>query len=87
MAKERVPASKEGEEKKGRVRKPANQEAARNKVDGSAEMASSLVALQHQVGNRAVQRLLAQRGGGTDGPFELDDETAARINQERGGGQ
>ncbi len=87
MAKERVSGSKENEEKKARVRKPENQEAAHNKVDGSAEIGSSLAALQHQVGNRAVQRLLAQRGGGTDGPFELDDETARRINQERGGGQ
>jgi hypothetical protein len=32
-----------------------------------------------------VQRLLAQRSG--DGGFELDDETAGRINQARGGGQ
>jgi hypothetical protein len=40
---------------------------------------------QQQVGNRAVQRLLAQRSG--DGPFDLDDETADRINRERGDGQ
>ena len=40
--------------------------------------------LQQQVGNRAVQRLLAQRSG--NGPFELDDDTAGQINQQRGGG-
>ena len=54
--------------------------------DSSAEN-SPMSSLQDQVGNRAAQRLLGplQRRG--DGPFELDEETAARINQERGGGQ
>jgi hypothetical protein len=37
------------------------------------------------VGNQAVQRLLAQRSG--EGAFELDESTASRINQARGGGQ
>lgn len=46
---------------------------------------TGLASLQQLVGNRAVQRLLAQRSG--DGPFELDDDTAGRINRERGGGQ
>ncbi len=41
--------------------------------------------LQQTIGNRAVQRLLAQRAG--DGAFELDEATQARINRERGGGQ
>lgn len=45
----------------------------------------TLMALQDQVGNHVVQGLLAQRQG--NGPFELDDETASRINQARGGGQ
>jgi hypothetical protein len=40
--------------------------------------------LQQTVGNQAVQRLLAQRSG--DGGFDLDEETAGRINQARGGG-
>ncbi|MBN1934497.1 MAG: DUF4157 domain-containing protein [Anaerolineae bacterium] len=35
--------------------------------------------------NRQVQRLLAQRSG--QEPFELDEETAGRINRERSGGQ
>jgi hypothetical protein len=48
--------------------------------------AASLLHLQQQVGNRAVQRLLAQRSGG-DGAFELDEATTGRINQARGGGQ
>ena len=46
---------------------------------------SALTDLQRQVGNEAVQRLLAQRSG--DGAFNLDDETAGRISRERGGGQ
>jgi hypothetical protein len=41
--------------------------------------------LQKIVGNRAIQRLLSQRSEGRQ--TQLDDETAARINRERGGGQ
>lgn len=72
----------ENEEKKARQRKP---EARRQRPDASAAPGSapSLAGLQHQVGNRAVQRLLAQRSSG----FELDDETAGRIQSQRGGGQ
>lgn len=50
-----------------------------------SEAGNSLAALQQQVGNRAVQRLLIQRSG--DGPFEVNDEIAERVNRERGGGQ
>lgn len=39
----------------------------------------------NQMGNGAIQRLLAQRSG--DGAFDLDDATAGRINRARGGGQ
>lgn len=46
---------------------------------------SPLVTLQNQLGNAAVQRLLAQRSG--NGPTELDDDTAAHINSARDGGQ
>ncbi len=52
---------------------------------GGQEASRPLASLQHQVGNRAVQRLLAQRS--SDGSSELDDETAGRINQQRSGGQ
>ncbi|MBC7236729.1 MAG: DUF4157 domain-containing protein [Chloroflexi bacterium] len=46
---------------------------------------SYLTALQRLIGNRAVQRLVAQlRGEGES--FELDDETAQRIERERSGG-
>jgi len=45
---------------------------------------TSLIVLQNHLGNRAVQRLLAQCSG--DGSTELDNETANRINRQRGGG-
>ncbi len=40
--------------------------------------------LQQRVGNRAIQRLLAQRSA--VGPAEVDDEIAGRINRKRGSG-
>jgi len=46
---------------------------------------SGITLLQQQVGNRAVQRLLTQRSSSE--PFEVEDETAQRIEKERGGGQ
>ena len=46
---------------------------------------SGVLNLQKTVGNQAVQRLITQRSG--EGAFELDDTTANRINQARGGGQ
>lgn len=46
---------------------------------------SGLTHLQNQLGNRAVQRLIAQRSG--EGAFDLDEETAGQINSARGGGQ
>ena len=76
------------EEKKNILRKSrseANEEAS-NSADGEK---ATLTTFQQQVGNRAVQRLLAQRSsdGAASGGFELDDETAERINHERGSGQ
>jgi hypothetical protein len=40
--------------------------------------------LHHAIGNQAVQRLIAQRNG--QGPTELDNETAGRIDRARSGG-
>ena len=80
MTQERVP-----DENKTKVCKPeANAADAKLLAADSADL-PALNSLQQSIGNRAVQRLLAQRSG--DGPFELDDQTAARINSERGGGQ
>jgi hypothetical protein len=52
---------------------------------GPGKRAAEVLRLQRQVGNQAVQRLMAQRRG--DGSFELDEQTASQINQARGGGQ
>jgi hypothetical protein len=52
---------------------------------GLAPRFASVLRLQRLVGNRAVQRLLQRQGGGEG--FDLDDETAGRINQARGGGK
>jgi len=78
-------------DEKHRVKRPKPAEggpAKQPQVDSSPAVAGMLN-LQHQVGNRAVQRLLAQRDGGdaSGGAIELDDEMASRINRERGGGQ
>jgi hypothetical protein len=45
----------------------------------------TLTRMQQTVGNAAVQRFLAQRSAA--GPTELDDDTAAAINSQRGRGQ
>lgn len=74
-----------GNEKLGRVPKPAKSEpAAEQRADPGEQ--NALASLQQQVGNRAVQRLIAQRSGG-EGAYELDDDTAGRIKNQRGGGQ
>jgi hypothetical protein len=73
---ERIPKNKGAH--KPEVTKPPEKT-----VDGGK--VSPLASLQQTVGNRAVQRLIAQRKG--DGAFALDDETAGRIGSARGGGQ
>lgn len=69
------------EEKKGEVQKPDKQAL----PSMQADHIEPLTALQNQIGNQAVQRLLAQRS--SEGAGEVDDETAGRINRARGGGQ
>jgi hypothetical protein len=80
IAKEKLMANEHIlDEKKNRVHKTASKKAISQpseKVDRPA-----IAGLQQQVGNRAVQRLLAQRNGA--GSYELDEETEARINRER----
>jgi hypothetical protein len=78
MAQDRIP-----DEKKTVSKKPA----ANTTITKTADTAerSAMVGLQQQVGNRAVQHLLAQRSG--NGPYELDEATEGRINRARGGGQ
>jgi len=70
------------DEKVIKQRKPGPREQSK---EGPKEAGAALSTLQQTVGNRAVQRLLTQRSG--EGAFDLDDDTATRINQQRGGGQ
>ncbi len=80
------------EEKKNIIRK-TKAETHEQEAQSPGNDKATLTTIQQQVGNRAVQRLLAQRSG--DGStsaslsagFELDDDTADRIDRERGGGQ
>jgi hypothetical protein len=76
--------SKERMSEEGKVLKPKQAEVEQESVDPRPD-ATGIAGLQQSIGNRAVQRLLAQRSA--DGAFELDDATAGRINQARGGGQ
>jgi hypothetical protein len=78
MAKERINGSKENEDHH-RAHKPDPQQAAHERPG------SALATFQQQVGNRALRRLIVQRS--TSVPADLDDETATRINHERGSGQ
>ncbi len=73
------------EEKKGKVQKPSQDKTSQDSSIQGSEPNNTVTVLQHQVGNQAVQRLLAQRSG--NGPFDLNDETEARINNQRGSGQ
>ena len=43
--------------------------------------------IQRELGNRAIQRVLAQREGGPDGGLAVDEDTQARINSQRSSGQ
>jgi hypothetical protein len=79
MAEERV-----SEEKKDRLIKPEKKDRPQSHADGGGPE-GRLNRLQQAVGNRAVQRLLAQRKG--EGPYEVEDQTAERINHERDKGQ
>jgi hypothetical protein len=49
--------------------------------------AQKIQRIQRELGNRSIQRVLAQREGGQDSGFDVDDETEGRINSQRGGGQ
>jgi Domain of unknown function (DUF4157) len=72
------------EEKKNMIHK-AKAESHDQEMESPGGEQATLATFQQQLGNRAVQRMLAQRSG--DGSFDLDDDTADRINRERGGGQ
>lgn len=58
--------------------KPGAREQVKQKLDAVSKF-------QQAVGNRAVQRLIAQRNSAA--PGAVDEQIAARINQQRGAGQ
>ncbi len=87
MEPERIP-----EELKAKPKRQENEVVQDLSASSPGDVVSSLTSLQQQVGNRALQRMLSQRGlvqrsGGKDEAFDLDDETTSRINRERSGGQ
>lgn len=86
MTKEKVPA-----DEKVLKKHPPEREADRehDQADRQETPQKGISLLQQRVGNRAVQRLLAQRSRGKKqgGSFEVDEETAQRIEKERGSGQ
>ena len=56
-----------------------------DQADGKrSPKATGIASLQQKIGNRAVQRLIAQR---SDETTDMDEETAERINRERSSGQ
>jgi hypothetical protein len=69
------------EEKKSRVLKGSKSE----QSQPASNTNGSLVNLQKLVGNRAVQRLINPPN--SEQSFELDEDTARRVEKERGGGQ
>jgi hypothetical protein len=73
-----------GEEKKSSGRKPKTTQHEAGPDRAKSGEQAPLANLQQQVGNQAVQRLIAQRQGG---PTETDEATASQINQLRGSGQ
>ncbi len=62
-----------------------DQDRPKDRPAGGEMAAPGLAGLQKLVGNRAVQRLIAQRSGA--GPTELDEDTAESIKRQRGSGQ
>ena len=71
------------EEKRIKPQRPDRR--TRGDQTSSTAKPTRLASLHQRIGNRALQRLLAQRSG--RGPTELDDGTAQRITRERSGGQ
>jgi Domain of unknown function (DUF4157) len=77
--------SKPTKPKQEAERQLAEHQPAEGQAAASAARSSGLVGLHRHIGNQGVQRLLAQRSSGE--PAELDQETADRIERERGSGQ
>ena len=76
-------------DEKGRVHHSKDKVWVEQRADGYESTESGIARLQQTIGNRAVQRLLAQCNSAASSgeAFEIDDDTAGRIDRERGGGQ
>jgi hypothetical protein len=81
MTRERMP-----DDKVSKPRKEEDGDQLKRNVPGRELASHGLASLQQSVGNRAVQRLLAQRNSSGDA-LELDEDTAGRIERARGSGQ
>jgi hypothetical protein len=68
-------------------RKPEQKSSGKRHTGGDKASAAGLTTLQQQVGNRAVQRLVAQREGIAQTGGQLGEEIAERIKRTQGGGQ
>lgn len=73
------PKSNQDELETKKAEMPLTTDQLQGKVD-----AATVHKMQQTIGNTSVQRFLAQRK--ESGSVELDEDTAANINQERGGG-
>jgi len=73
------------EEKAANIKKTESSQRQKIHDGGSAPDVPGLTSLQQHIGNRAVQRVLAQRRG--EGSFDLDEAAAGRIKALRGSGQ
>jgi len=64
---------------------PEPKEGKETRSTEGAASSPGMAGLHRAIGNQGVQRLIAQRNG--QGPTELDEETAGRIDRARSGGQ
>jgi hypothetical protein len=71
------------EQKDKKVHQPEQKK--RKLSEPSTDQEHPLLNLQQTIGNRGIQRMLLQAKG--EAPYELDEDTANRINQEKSGGQ
>lgn len=75
------------ESKNRAAAKPETKPADKAAAPPTETPAQKIQRIQREVGNRGVQRMLAQRAEGQGGAFEVDEDTQDRINNLRGGGQ
>ena len=67
--------------------KPEQKDAEQTAHPGAESPAQKVQRIQRKLGNRTVQRVLAQRASEGEGGFAVNEDTEQRINSQRGGGQ